>query len=468
MTGADFLQLDPAGAPPRGLASWLAAEIRAAVADGRLPIDARLPATRALAGELAVSRGVVVEAYQRLVDEGVLAGHRGGGTVVRAGLTQPVPAAPTRPNAPVELDLSPGVPDLSAFPRAAWLRAERTVLERISPRDLRYGDPRGVFALRTAVAGWLSRNRGIRADPDDLLIVNGVAQTLSLLARVLPARGKPAIGVEEPGSFGSRSLFVYHGLRTVPIPVDEQGIDVDALVESNVDSVLTTPAHQMPTGVVLAAPRRRALLDWAAAGGLLIEDDYDAEHRYDRAPVGALHALAPDRIVYTGSVSKILAPALRIGWLLAPPELRADLVEAKYCTDISSPSLGQFTLAEMITNGAVEKHLRLTRGRHRRRRNAVLDALAEYFPGARVHGVAAGLHLLVSLPDLADDADLAERALAEGVAVHPLSWYRSNPGDPGLVIGYAATPPDQLREAIRRLSEVHTSSRATRAGTRFG
>jgi GntR family transcriptional regulator/MocR family aminotransferase len=457
MTGADFLQLDPASAPPRGLAGWLAAEIRTAVADGRLRVDARLPATRALAGELAVSRGVVVEAYQRLVDEGVLAGHRGGGTVVRAGLTQPAPAAPTRPTAPVDLDLSPGVPDLSAFPRAAWLRAQRAVLASISARDLRYGDPRGVFALRAAIAGWLTRNRGIRADPDNLLIVNGVAQTLSLLAAVLPARGKPAIGVEEPGSFGARNLLRHHGLRTEPIPVDDLGIDVDALVEADVDSVLITPAHQMPTGVVLAATRRRALLDWAAAGGLVIEDDYDAEHRYDRAPVCALHALAPDRILYTGSVSKTLAPALRVGWLLAPPDLRADLIEAKYYTDITSPALGQFTLAEMMTNGAVDKHLRLTRARHRRRRNAMLDALAEYFPGAHVHGVAAGLHLLVSLPDLVDDADLAKRALAEGVAVHPLSWYRLDAGEPGLVIGYAASPPDQLREAIRRLSTLARS-----------
>ncbi len=454
MAGTDFLQLDPASAPPRGLANWLATEIRAAVADGRLQVDVRLPATRALAAELGVSRGVVVEAYQRLVDEGVLAGRRGGGTVVRAGLTQPVPAAPGSPSTPVEFDLSPGVPDLSAFPRAAWLRAERAVLARIAASDLRYGDTRGVYELRAAIAGWLTRNRGIRADPDALLIVNGVAQTLSLLAHVLLARGRPAIGVEEPGSFGGRDLLRYQGMHVAPIPVDHLGLDTEALIESGVDSVLVTPAHQMPTGVVLGARRRRALLDWAADGGLVIEDDYDAEHRYDRAPVGALHALAPDRIVYTGSVSKTLAPALRLGWLLAPPALRADIVEAKYYTDITSQSLGQFVLAELMASGALEKHLRLTRIRHRRRRNAVLDALAEYFPGARVHGVAAGLHLLVSLPELTDDTDFAKRALAKGVALHPLSWYRIDAGEPGLVIGYAVAPPDQLREAIRRISDL--------------
>ncbi|HEX3783706.1 MAG TPA: PLP-dependent aminotransferase family protein [Pseudonocardiaceae bacterium] len=463
MAGADFLQLDPATAPPRGLASWLASALRTAVADGRLPVDARLPATRALAAELDLSRGVVVEAYQRLVDEGILAGHRGGGTVVRAGATRPAGGVPEPSVTPIELDLSPGVPDLSAFPRAAWLRAERTVLTAMSASDLRYGDPRGAFPLRSAVAGWLSRTRGIRADPDQLLIVNGVAQTLSLLAHVLRDRGRGAIGVEEPGSFGARNLLQRWNFDTVPIPVDDLGLDIAALTATGVDTVLVTPAHQFPTGVVLAAARRRALQEWASAGGLVIEDDYDAEHRYDRAPVAALHTLAPDRIVYTGSVSKILAPALRIGWLLAPADLRADLIDAKYHSDIASPVLGQLALAELMTNGAIDRHLRLTRSRHRRRRNAVLAALAEHLPGARVHGVAAGLHLLVSLPDLgratdteAADAVLAERALAEGVAVHPLSWYQQRPGEAGLVIGYAASPPDQLHEAIRRVGALVT------------
>jgi GntR family transcriptional regulator / MocR family aminotransferase len=452
--GADFLQLDPSTAPARGLSTWLTGALRGAVADGRLTVGDRLPATRALAAGLGVSRGVVVEAYQRLVDEGVLAGRRGGGTTVRAAAVRPAQSHAARPPTPVEIDLSPGLPDLSAFPRTAWLRAERAVLAGLAATDLGYGDPRGTLALREALTGWLARTRGIRADPQDLLVVNGVAQALALLAQVLRARGTAAVGFEEPGSRGTRQQLQRCGLAAVPVPVDDLGVDVDALAATGLDTVVVTPAHQFPTGVVLAAPRRRALLAWARSGGMIVEDDYDAEHRYDRAPVPALHALAPGHVTYTGSVSKTLAPALRVGWLLAPADLRDDLVEAKRWADITSPALGQLVLAQLMTSGAFDRHLRLTRVRHRRRRNAVLDALAQYLPAARVHGVAAGLHLLVTLPGVDDDAELAAKALVEGVAVHPLSHHRQRPGPAGLVIGYAACPPDRLHEAVRRLAAL--------------
>jgi GntR family transcriptional regulator/MocR family aminotransferase len=219
-------------------------------------------------------------------------------------------------------------------------------------------------------------------------------------------------------------------------------------------TVVVTPAHQFPTGVVLAADRRRALADWARAGGLVIEDDYDAEHRYDRPPVAALQATVPDRVAHLGSVSKTLAPALRLGWLLAPAELRDELIERKRWSDITSPALGQLSLAELITSGGFEKHLRLVRTRQRQRRDALLDALTRHLPQARVQGVAAGLHLLVTLPELDDDRALAAAAREQGVAVHPLSWHRTRPGPPGLVIGYAATTPDRLREAVRRLAPL--------------
>jgi GntR family transcriptional regulator/MocR family aminotransferase len=219
-----------------------------------------------------------------------------------------------------------------------------------------------------------------------------------------------------------------------------------------VGAVFTTPAHQYPTGVVLAPPRRRALLDWARDGGLVIEDDYDAEHRYDRAPVAALAALAPEHVVYLGSVSKTLAPALRLGWVVAPPDVREELVVRKQWSDITSPALGQLALAELVGSGAFERHLRRVRSRQRTRRDALLAALREHLPHARVHGVAAGLHLLVGLEDGIDDADVAERALMSGVAVQPLSYHRLRPGPPGLVIGYAATTPDRLREGVRLLA----------------
>jgi GntR family transcriptional regulator/MocR family aminotransferase len=454
--GADFLQLDPTTAPRHGLAGWLAVRVREAVADGRLPAGSRLPATRMLAGQLGVSRGVVVEAYQRLTDEGLVSGRRGGGTTV-LGSAPPPPSVGVEVTPPrVPIDLRPGLPDLSAFPRQAWLRAERAALARTPDAALGYGDPRGTPELRAALAGWLARSRGVRTDPGAIVVVNGVAQGLALLAQVLAARGVTTVGYEDPGSRGTRDQLERWGLAVAPVPVDDLGLDVAALATTAVDTVFVTPAHQYPTGTVLAAPRRRALLDWARARGLVIEDDYDAEHRYDRAPVAALAALAPERVVYLGSVSKTLAPALRLGWVVAPTDVREELVVRKQWSDITTPALGQLALAELITSGGFERHLRRVRGRQRGRRDALLAGLREHLPAARVHGVAAGLHLLVGLsgvlPDDVDDRDVAERALAAGVSVQPLSYHRLHPGPPGLVIGYAATTPDRLREGVRLLA----------------
>ncbi|WP_229872390.1 MocR-like pyridoxine biosynthesis transcription factor PdxR [Promicromonospora soli] len=494
MGGADFLQLDPAQAPPGSLTAWLAEEVRSAVSDGRLVPGDRLPATRVLADQLGCSRGVVVDAYRRLTDEGLLSGRHGGGTTVRAAWT-PSPAPEIRPRAgavraapsgtagpmpgladpagPMSglagpatdlIDLSPGLPDLSAFPRAAWARAERAALTGLASSELGYGDPRGLPALREALAGWLARTRGLRAHPDEILVVNGVSQGLMLLARALITRGVDRIGFEDPGSFGAREHLRRWDLEPVPVRVDQDGLDVEALEHAGLDAVVVTPAHQFPTGVVLGPERRRALIAWVRSeptsgqGGmpsrLVIEDDYDAEHRYDRPPVPALRALAPDHVVHLGSVSKTLAPAIRIGWLLAPAALRSELVEARYWTDLASPALPQLALAHFITSGGFERHLRQVRRRHRARRDALLAALAAHLPDGTAHGVAAGLHLLVTLPPGVDDAVVARRAAEAGVRVHPLSAHRVGAGPPGLVIGYAANTPDRLHEAVRRIMGV--------------
>ncbi|MHC9291721.1 PLP-dependent aminotransferase family protein [Mycobacterium sp. LTG2003] len=454
--GADFLQLDPASAPARGLTGWLVDALRGAIADGLLTPGVRLPATRILADELAVSRGVVVEAYRRLADEGLVSGRTGGGTRVLARPVQPPRPARTvspsgrprlpRPRLPVGagIDLSPGVPDLSAFPRSTWLRAERAVLAETSQEDLGYGDPRGHPRLRSALAPWLGRTRGLRIDPDDILIVAGVAQAAALLAQQLQREGIDTIAVEDPGSRGAVDELEYWGLRAVPVPVDDDGIQVHALAESSSSAVFLTPAHQFPTGVVLGPRRRRELLAWD--GELVIEDDYDAEYRYDRAPVPALHPSAPDRIAYAGSTSKSLAPALRLGWLVPPRRRYADLVAAKHATDLGSPTVPQLVLARLLESGEYDRHIRLVRARHRARRDALLEALAA-LPAARVTGVAAGLHLLAVLPDNVDDVALADELRDAGVFVHPLSWHRRLPGAPGLVLGYASHPPDRLREA---------------------
>ncbi|GHE00970.1 MocR-like pyridoxine biosynthesis transcription factor PdxR [Streptomyces alanosinicus] len=473
--GSDFLQLAVGDLPAGGKAEWLAGRLRQAIADGRLAVGSRLPPTRVLAAELRVSRGVITEAYRRLAEDGHLQGRRRGGTVVVAapraargaseggperGGASPFSRAPgpdvfdALRDAPADVDFTPGRPDLTTFPRTAWLRAERAVLAELSAEHLGYGDPRGAPALRRAVADWLARMRGVRVAPDEVLIVAGTAQALTLLHQVLRADGIDAVAVEDPGSLGGRQHLANGGLATPPVPVDEEGVRVDALRATGARAVLLTPAHQFPTGVVTSGERRRELLGWAREGGLILEDDYDAEHRYDRAPVPALRALLADRVCYLGSVSKLLAPALRIGWLVAPSRHRAALVDAKRFNDLGNPVLPQLVLARLMESGGLERQLRLLRRRHRDRRDAMIAALAEHLPGGRVHGAAAGLHLTLTYAADVPDTAVAAAALARGVKCQPLSWHRQLPGPPGLVLGYAATPPGVIAGGVALLGRT--------------
>ncbi|WP_405621241.1 PLP-dependent aminotransferase family protein [Streptomyces sp. NBC_01508] len=487
--GADFLQLTVDDAPKGELSGWLAGQLRRAISDGRLPVGSRLPATRTLAAELHVSRGVVTEAYQRLTEDGHVAGHgRAGTTVVAAPVSVPERRAPVRqfgappttttgtaartpftdqpgPDVfdvvratPARVDLSPGVPDLASFPRAAWLRAERAVLGTLAASDFGYGDPRGTPALRQAVANWLARNRGITVDPGRIVVVAGTAQTLGLLAQVLTRHGISDVAVEDPGSLGARQHLRHWGMRTPPVPVDADGIRVDALRADGAPAVLVTPAHQFPTGVVLGGERRRELMAWAQDGGLIIEDDYDAEHRYDRPPVAALRSMLAEHVCYAGSVSKLLAPALRVGWVVVPAEYHDALVDAKRFTDLGNAALPQLALAHLMESGELERLLRTLRRRHRARRDAMIAAVAEHLPGAVVRGAAAGLHLTVTFdapttgggvtdPGITDTA-LATAALAHGVKVQPLSWHSQTPQPPGLVLGYAASTPTAIADGI--------------------
>ncbi len=491
----DFLQLDRASAPSGGLSDWLTTQLRDAIADGRLPAGSALPSSRILATDLSVSRGVVTEAYRRLADEGQVAGRGRAGTRVVAAPAelatitsghrrsqssptaassahsegQPVPVRVPGTEvfdalraAACRIDLSPGVPDLAAFPRSAWLRAERTVLGDLAPASFGYGDPRGAPPFRVAVANWLARNRGIRAAPDEVIITAGVAQALALLARSLRQAGLSEVAVEDPGSLGARQQLQSWGLATPPVAVDDSGMRVSDLRASGAAAVMMTPAHQFPMGVVLSGSRRRDLRQWALSGGLVIEDDYDAEHRYDRPPVPALRAVLPDRVCYAGSVSKLLAPALRVGWLLVPPDLHEAVVAAKRNTDLGNAVLPQLTLAELMSSGDLERHHRLLRKRHVRRRDAMISAVREYLPRARVHGAAAGLHLTLTFGDLGSgwpDADIAAAALTAGVKTQPLSWHSQRPGPPGLVLGYAASSPAQIADGIAVIATVVQSHR---------
>jgi GntR family transcriptional regulator/MocR family aminotransferase len=454
--GSDFLQLDPGRAPARGRSQWLARQIRDGILDGRLVAGDPLPPTRALAADLGWSRGVIVEAYRRLRDEGLVSGRFRAGTTITTPVgrryTVPVdpPDAVVTARAAEVLDLSPGVPDLTRFPVAAWLRAEREVLGGPRQQILRYGDPAGEAPLRNELARWLATNRGTRATPDDIIIVAGVAQALAITATVLVRRGHTAVGVEDPGSAGARDELAHWGLTPAAVPVDDGGLVSATLAGRGIRAVLTTPAHQYPTGVVLSPDRRRELLGWArATGGLVIEDDYDAEHRYDRAPVPALQASAPDHVLYTGSVSKTLAPAVRLGWLIAPAALREELVAAKFASDIACPTVTQLTVARLLAGGTYDAHLRRSRHHQRTRRDVILTHLRAAIPDADIRGIAAGLHLLVTFPGRSlDDRGLARLLSEDGVIAEPLSPHRISPGPPGLILGYAALAAGPLSRAV--------------------
>ncbi|MGW4467987.1 MocR-like pyridoxine biosynthesis transcription factor PdxR [Micromonospora sp. NPDC004704] len=450
-----------------GLAGQLTVALREAIVQGRLVPGTRLPSSRGLAADLRLSRGVVVEAYEQLVAEGRLLARPGAGTVVApdTGATQrrsgPPDARSSAAGPAVQVNpsgngLRSGVPDLAMFPRAQWRRAYERALSRARDADFDYGDPAGAPRLRTELSNYLGRVRAARVDPADLVITTGAAQAFSLVAAVLRSRGATTIGIEDPGSVAIRLHFEAQGLRPVPVPVDHEGLDVEALARTGLPAVLTTPAHQYPTGVVLAPRRRAALLAWArTTGALVVEDDYDAEFRYDRDPVGCLQGLAPDLVAHIGSASKALAPAMRLGWLAVPPGWRAAVVAAKTAADIGGPVLEQLAFAELLADGGYDRHLRRSRQAHRQRRDALTAALRRYLPAARISGIAAGLHLVVELPDGVDDEGVADAAQRAGLMPVPLSRLRLAPGGPpGLVLGYAANPPAELTRAVRTLASL--------------
>ncbi|KAA2263224.1 PLP-dependent aminotransferase family protein [Solihabitans fulvus] len=439
------------------------AALRSAVREGRLAPGGRLPSSRDLAGQLGLARGTVTAAYAQLVAEGHLTARHGSGTRVAESVGHA--AGPRRPaeDGPPKwrFDLRPGLPALGAFPRADWLAATRAGLAALSDEELGYPDPAGLSALRAELADYLGRVRAVAADPAEVLVTNGVAESLALTAGVLAAEGHRTIAVEDPHHEGQDELLDAHGLRAVPVPVDDEGIRVDLLSRTECRAVLVTSAHQFPLGVVLSPRRRHALVAWAAErDGYVLEDDYDAEHRYDRPALGAVQGLAPDRVIYHGSVSKVLAPALRIGWLVAPRALHPLVVRRKRLTDLGCSPLPQVALAHLLRTGGYDRHLRRTRALYRRRRDALLDALATALPSWQPVGVAAGLHVVLRLPAGTDDVALQDALAARGVHAPALSGYRirpdlgspSNTLFPGLVLGYASMSPDRLRAAVTEIA----------------
>ncbi|WP_033293772.1 PLP-dependent aminotransferase family protein [Amycolatopsis jejuensis] len=430
------------------------AALRDAIRTGRLTVGTRLPSSRDLARQLGLARGTVTALYEQLTAEGYLLSKHGSGTRV-APIDDPAPdrRISTAKSPTWEFDLRPGLPALSAFPRAEWLAAERESLNATPDLGLGYPDPTGHPALRAELAAYLGRVRALPTSPDDIVVTSGAAEALSLMADTLPEQ---TIAVEDPSHHGQAALLRDHGLAPAGIPVDDKGIDVEKLSTSDCSIVLVTAAHQFPLGVALHPERRRMLLSWAVeTGGLIVEDDYDAEHRYDRPALGAMRALAPDHVAYIGSVSKVLAPALRIGWLIPPPRLREAVARVKEMHDLGCPPLPQAALAHLIATGGYDRHLRRTRRLYRARRDALIEALAERLPQWQPVGIAAGLHLVVRLPDGTDDLQLQENLAAASVYAPALSTYsHAAPRYPGLVLGYAALPPDRLRAAVERIASA--------------
>jgi len=348
--------------------------------------------------------------------------------------------------------MSPTTPDVSLFPLRRWLAAYEQAARRSPTAVLDYREPQGEERLRTALADRLGRTRGVVADPANIVVVQGTAQAVDLLLRVLRRSGMRKIAVEDPSHATQHERIRALDLELVPRPVDGRGVIVKGL---EADALLVTPAHQFPTGTVLAGSRRRELLEWSTGGSrLLIEDDYDAEFRYDRDPVRALQGLMPGRVAYVGTVSKTLSPSLRLGWIVAPTWMVKDLRAAKRLADDFTPALDQLSLEALIRTGEYDRHIRRARLVYRTRRDRMVAALRRRLPDLPAEGVAAGVHLVLPLPSGVDDALVAAAARDAGVVVQPMSAYSIASRSPALVLGYGRLHESAVDAAIGALAVV--------------
>jgi GntR family transcriptional regulator / MocR family aminotransferase len=487
---------------PRTLGAQIEDQLRAAIRAGRLAPGARVPSTRDLSRQLGISRRVAVDAYAQLAAEGYLAlrqgarprvaetaaprraggaeatgtpgrAARGGGEAARTagGAARGGAArgdaeigaagAPARGGAEspaaaiarLRYDFRPSVPDVSAFPRAAWLKALREAVNGIADADLAYGDPCGVDELRAALAEYLGRVRGVVAEPERVIVTSGYSQGLGIVCHALRRAGARTIAVEDPSNPEQAWIAARAQLEPRRLAVDAGGARVDEL---DADAVVLTPAHQHPTGVVLARERRTALAaHLRTIRAIAIEDDYDAEYRYDRAAVGALQGLDPERVVYAGSVSKTLAPALRLGWLVVPQHLHAAVAHEKKLADMGSARIEQLAFAHFLRRGELDRHLRRMRARYRSRRDTLIEALHAQLPEAAVKGIAAGLHATVELPHDYDERAIRAAADAHRIGLATLADYdTATPRPPTLVLGYAQQPEPAIRAGIQALARA--------------
>ncbi|MEV7194884.1 PLP-dependent aminotransferase family protein [Streptomyces sp. NPDC093510] len=459
--GSD-LHVDLSG--PGSRRAVLIRALRDAVRDGRLAPGTRLPPYRSLAADLGLARNTVADAYAELVAEGWLTARQGSGTRVAERVASPKrprtpKPAPARPAAPA-YNLRQGTPDAASFPRTAWLAAARRALGAAPNEAFGPGDPRGRVELRRALADYLTRARGVRADPERIVVCSGFAHALRLLFAGSRGAGggvlRGPFAMESYGLGFHREILESSGVRTVPLGLDEQGARIEELARGlKVRGVLLTPAHQFPTGGPLHPSRRAAVVDWArAGGGLVLEDDYDGEFRYDREPVGAVQGLGPERVVYLGSVSKSLSPAVRIGWMVLPEHLVDDVLAAKGEREAWASVLDQLTLADFIASGQYDRHIRRMRQRYRNRRDRLVTALAERAPHITATGIAAGLHAVLRLPP-GTEASAVKAAAWQGIALDGLAAFRHPgavmPAGDGLVVGYSTPSEHAYGAAVEAL-----------------
>jgi GntR family transcriptional regulator/MocR family aminotransferase len=442
----------------RGARELLINALRDAVRSGRLTADTMLPPSRSLAADLGLARNTVAEAYAELVAEGWLASRQGAGTWVVSTGANPLPPRPRgAPGTPTH-NLMPGSPDVAEFPRSAWLASARRALQNAPNDAFRMGDPRGRIELREALTEYLGRARGVRTTPDSIVVCAGVRHGVQLLAQAL---GGP-VAVEAYSLFIFRNALAAMGVPTVPIGVDDLGARTLELADHDVTAALLTPAHHSPLGMPLHASRRTAVIEWATrTNGYAIDDDYDGEFRYDRQPIGALQGLSPDRVAYLGSTSKSMTQAMRLGWMALPDDLVDPVLAAGGGQQFFVDAITQLTLADFIASGQYDRHIRRMRTRYRRRRDALVDALAGFDVG--ISGLSAGVNLLLTLPDGAEP-DVLRRAGEAGIALSGLALMRHPLAGPdvaeqdGVIIGFAAPAESAFGRAVDALCGVLRSA----------
>jgi GntR family transcriptional regulator/MocR family aminotransferase len=441
------------------LCTQLTNQLRDHIRSGSLPSGMSLPASRLFAQELSISRSVVVDTYEQLAAEGYVVTHPRSGTRVAPNIRCST-SSPLLLQSDVSLlyDFRPGIPDTTLFPRTAWMRATNHLMRTMPANVFIYGDACGPDWVREEISHYLNRVRGTIASSDSLVLCSGFTQGFVLFCQMLCQQGIRRIAMEDPSHPDQRILVARANLDSIPIPVDEKGLRVDLLAQTNVQAVLVSPAHQFPTGVALAPERRSSLIEWAQqSDSIIIEDDYDAEYRYDRNPIGALQGIDPEHVVYIGSTSKMIAPALRIGWLVVPERWRREIASVKRYADLGSPVLNQMIFAHMLANGDIDRYLRKARQIYRSRRDVLVNSIDRYLPDAHIQGVAAGLHVVIHLSHKVEEEAIVAGAALQRVGVYGIRPYYAHVHQvSGLVLGYAALPESSILAGMQIVGDIYS------------